>query len=281
MKQLYLLLLAIIVFCFPAALQAQIPNSGLENWTYDVDTNYNPVGWETSNSYPMVSVERVPSLCEGSFAMKVKANDVSGFGIPGLASLSFASSERPTSLRLCIRSTVMPGDEIFILFSSYLQDSLVASPDSCTFKLLASLSDTVICMPIKYQNNMTPDSINISIIAGNLLQSQVGTEVIVDGLGFGCATGIDETSLARVALRPAYPNPAADFISVPLSLMESTDVMLVVFDVQGREIRRTTRFLSAGDHLMEIPVIDFAGGVYYFSVKTNGFELPGRFFVSK
>src|SRR4051812_40814758 len=107
MKNLYFTLLGFLSVCLsPTYLQAQIPNGTLEQWVTDVDGNVNPVGWETSNNSPDVSVEPDSPACEGQKAMKVKASSVAGFGIPGFAALGFHSTARPTSLHMCLKATV-------------------------------------------------------------------------------------------------------------------------------------------------------------------------------
>jgi hypothetical protein len=285
MKTFYFLLFSFLILCFSfTRLQAQIPNSGLENWALDVDTNLDPVGWKTSNNYPSVGVEPVTPACVGSKAMRVKPLSTGGITIPGFASLGFLSTLRPTSLHMCLNATVMPGDEIIIYFSSYKNDSLVASPDSCTFKLLASLTpNQSVCLPIKYQNSLTPDSINITVIAGFFLQSQIGTQVTIDDLSFNCTTGIDETYQPLAAsIKTAYPNPASSSIAIPLSLSESSDVAITVFDIEGRQLQSIQQGnLSAGEHLLNLALENLSNGIYYYAVKGRGFDLPGKFTVSK
>ncbi|HCV43014.1 MAG TPA: hypothetical protein DGH68_05985, partial [Bacteroidetes bacterium] len=182
MKRIALLLTAVLA-C--GTLQAQIPNAGFELWVTDPDSNNNPVGWQTTNSLPLVNVEPYSPGCQGNYAMKVRTLNP-GFPFPGVAFLQVAYnfSQIPTRFSACLKSNIMPGDRAYIIVGLMSGDSVIASQDSCTFKIDSTISQfTYREFPLTIQSNLIPDSL-IIIVASGLGSGQVGTELVIDEVAF-------------------------------------------------------------------------------------------------
>ncbi len=85
-----LLLTSILV----TALQAQIPNSGFEDWT-----NGEPNGWYTSNFPPLiVNVTQTNISHTGNWAAKGEVIDVMTFPMPPFLNLTIAIAVSSTSI---------------------------------------------------------------------------------------------------------------------------------------------------------------------------------------
>jgi hypothetical protein len=286
MKTIYKsLLIAFASFILLTPLRAQIPNNDFLNWTLDVDSNLNPDGWETSNLYPDISVLPASVVCDQDISMRIRTLLLGGsFVIPGFASLGFHSSLRPTCLSFSIKANVMSGDEVIIFFSAYDgNDSLVASPDSCTFKLNNNIATcTNINLPIKYLTNQTIDSMNISIIVGRPNNAQAGTEITIDDLSFNCITTNTDQSITKNSKTDLFPNPAHSEINLSLPASVSGNISIRIMDMQGKETERVIRNITEeGQRVITVPVVNLADGMYYFLLKGNQFEQIGKFIVNR
>ena len=270
-----LLSLCLIVTLFSSLSFSQIPNAGFENWETDPDSNYNPVGWQTTNSFPLVNVEPYSPGCQGTYAMKVKTLNP-GFTFPGVAFLQVAYnfSEIPTSFSACVKSTIMPGDQAYIIVGLMSGDSIIASQDSCTFKIDSTISEfTYREFPLTIQSNLVPDSLVI-IVASGLGSGQVGTELIVDELAFSTGTSVSAKELppGSFLLRQNYPNPFNPSTTIAYDLPAASRVTLSVFDVLGREVQTLVNENQvAGRYRVEFAPTGLASGVYLYRITAGEF----------
>ncbi len=273
---------SINLLCFVVFLSSlsfcQIPNPGFENWVTDADTNYNPVGWETTNSYPIVNVERASPGHLGSYAMKAKTIMVQGFSFPGVAILQarYNFSGTPTKFSAWVKSTIMPGDQAFLIVALLKGDSIIASQDSCTFKIISTISSlTYIEFPIKAQSALIPDSLLVMVASG-LGTSQVGTEIIVDSLAFigGSATSVPEGKSLPDAffLAQNYPNPFNPKTVIDFQLPVAGNASLKVYDLFGREVATLVDTkLPAGRHTATWNAAGAASGIYFYQLRAGNF----------
>jgi hypothetical protein len=254
----------------------QVPNAGFENWVTDADTNLNPVGWETTNSHPtVVNVERVSPGVQGLYAMKVKTVNV-GIVFPGVAMLKipFSFSVRPTQFSAWIRSTRVGGDIAYIILGLMKGDSIVASVDSCTFKVDTSYSQfTQRQFRIAYQSNLTPDSL-VLIVASGLGTGHVGTEIIIDEIAFnsGGATDVKLSDMLPhgFGLSQNFPNPFNPSTIIRYQVAAPGHVTLKIFDLLGREVTTLVdETRSPGEHTVSWNAGDAASGVYIYRLQSG------------
>ena len=270
-------LVCFIVFLSSLSL-SQIPNAGFESWVTDPDTNSNPVGWETTNSYPVVNVERASPGQLGSYAMKAKTIMVQGFSFPGVAILQAAYnfSATPTKFSAWVKSTIMPGDQAFLIVALLKGDSIIASQDSCTFKINSTISSlTYVEFPIKVQSALVPDSLLVMVASG-LGSSQVGTEIIVDDLAFigGSATSVPEERNLPGAffLSQNYPNPFNPETVIDYQLPVAGHVSLKVYDLLGREMATLVDTqLLAGKYKSTWNAAGAGSGIYFYQLRAGDF----------
>lgn len=81
-------------------------------------------------------------------------------------------------------------------------------------------------------------------------------EVTIEGAG-DTTTGYSESQAAQqVLLGQNYPNPYAASTTVPITLMQPSDVQLDLWDVQGRKVASLHRTgLPAGEHRIELDMV--------------------------
>lgn len=254
---------------------SQIPNGGFEDWITDLDSNYNPVGWETTNSYPTINVEPFSPGWQGNFAMKVKTVDLGfGFSFPGIAILEtpYNFAQAPAKLSAYIKSNIVPGDIAYIMVALMKGDSVIAAIDSCTFKIDTTISQfTYREFPLALQSNLVPDSLTILVMSG-LLTGHVGTELIIDEISFSGATSSKEYENNKIpgtfVLNQNYPNPFNPATTIKYSIPENSYVTLKIYDILGNEIETLVNEEKyAGSYEVEFGsnlIHHFSSGTYFY-----------------
>lgn len=265
-----------------STIKSQIPNNGFESWVLDANNDNNPVGWSTTNSDPEQSVSPYTPAYAGSFSMKVETFNPGIMVVPGVAEITFAYNQRPSIFNVCLKTNVAPGDKVYIIVSLFNGDSIVASPDSCSFIIDSTISDfTCFSYPVVYQSPLNPDSANILIVAGSMA-SQLGTEIIVDELSFGGASGICQIDAISDKSLKNYPNPAGEFTYIPFILDYDSDIELSVWDASGALVRSYSyKSLKAGKQDLLINTSLYNNGIYSYSIKGKEILFHGKMVVCK
>lgn len=274
MRSIYIILFVII---FYSQSFSQFINVGFEDWVTDPDGNNNPVGWQTTNNFPLVNVEPFSPGCNGSYAMKVKTLDI-GFPFPGVAILETAYnfSQVPTRFSACVKSNIMPGDQAIILVGLMKGDSIIAATDSCTFKIDSTISEfTYLEFPIAIQSSLLPDSVLIMVASG-LGSGQVGTELIVDEITFkvGGSTAVLEEEIfpSTFFLNQNYPNPFNPSTSIQYQIAGISQVTLKVYDVLGNEVATLVNEAKpAGSYEVNFNASKLSSGIYFYKLQAGTF----------
>lgn len=275
MKNIFSIIL-LIECIFISNSFAQIPNAGFEDWVTDQDGNNNPVGWQTTNSFPIVTVEPYSPGFQGNFAMTVKTVNV-GIVFPGVAYVenSYNFTQRPTRFYAHLKSNIMPGDQALILFALMQGDSAVAALDSCTFKVDTTISQfTYMEFPIAYLNNLLPDSL-IVMIASGLLGGQVGTELTVDDIGFIYgSTDVTNNEIIpeNFNLSQNYPNPFNPSTTIKYAIPTSEVATLKVYDMLGSEVATlVNEEKPTGSYEVEFNASNLTSGIYFYKLQSGSF----------
>lgn len=255
-----------------APLSGQIPNSGFESWYNDSNGNLNPVGWETMNDTPTISCDQYTPAYAGNYSMRVRPVDF-GAVVPGIAILDFKYNQKPTKLTGFVKSTIMSNDMAMIYLMFYNQDSIIASPAQCTFKLDTSYSTfTQFTLPISYMSSKTPDSATLVVIAGDFTNPKAGTEIILDNLlfEFGSTSSVEKPDNLGVTAN-LYPNPAKNSVSVNLNSHESSPVQVFITDMLGRLLlTHDAGTISKGTGNFNLNTETLESGMYLVLIKTTG-----------
>jgi hypothetical protein len=210
--------------------------------------------------------------------MRVKNLLKQGFPLPGVAILQTAYNfaRTPTKFSACVKSNIMPGDQAFLIVALMKGDSIIASQDSCTFKINSTISQfTYLEFPITIQSNLVPDSLLV-IVASGLANAQVGTEIIVDELAFigGSSTNVsEETNLPDAFLvAQNYPNPFNLKTVIDYQLPVAGNVSLKVYDLLGREAATLVDTqLPAGRYKTTWNAAGAASGIYFYQLRAGDF----------
>ena len=76
-----------------------------------------------------------------------------------------------------------------------------------------------------------------------------------------------------------YPNPATDFVTIPLELLQATEVRIFVYDQAGNlQLEQHAGRLEEGQHLIPVNTRGWPSGAYFVQVYfSSGISVSGRF----
>ncbi len=79
-----------------------------------------------------------------------------------------------------------------------------------------------------------------------------------------------------------YPNPFNPLTSIVVDLLEDTDVEIIVYNLEGKEIARLYKgFLTSGTHKFSFDASELSSGVYLYKVSTPGFSNTKKMILTK
>lgn len=260
MKNLLFILLA---FTGISTVSAQnVPNAGFENWTPYVTGEY-PDNWTTSDSITVSynggnSVYHGTDAYEGVKSMHLKSTEITfilfpikgpGFATNGNINLVGANFEFSGGSPDTARSRYFTGyykynplgaDEVgmvkvFLLHRNGANRDTIATGISMFTDTVSTYMQFVTEMQFR-DYTIQPDTCLIIIqssIAVNDPSIVVGTELIVDSLGFNGFVGIEELNdiLNNVSV---FPSPAANEITIDVELKKNASLAFQIFDINGR-----------------------------------------------
>lgn len=95
-------------------------------------------------------------------------------------------------------------------------------------------------------------------------------------------TDIDDPKAVwnNLTLRPAYPNPATEQVSINFDIAESSPVEIVVYSIDGKVLKQVKKgTMPAGSYSEVIDTQSLAAGTYAYGVFVDGARLMNRFVV--
>lgn len=269
MKYVYTFVIVLVLaFSF---IQAQIPNSGFEDWA-----NSDPLGWSTFD-FLGDAVTQTSDNHSGSSAAKLQIIDYFGSALPPiLISGDFAVSERFGSLTGYFKFTPIDANQAFSAVILMAKGSNFIGGGAVDI-YQASSSYTQFVVPINYSSGEIPDSayIQISVLdTSGISTSGIGAYAIVDDLSLGGPTGINDnqTTINSFKLDQNYPNPFNPLTTIQFQVANSSFVNLKVYDVLGNEIvTLVNEEKPAGSYEAEFSAVGFSSGLYFYKMQAGSF----------
>jgi hypothetical protein len=78
----------------------------------------------------------------------------------------------------------------------------------------------------------------------------------------------------------AYPNPTSGSFRVDYSLTSTANASIRLYDMLGREVAAPVNAIhEAGRYSTPVDVRGFSDGVYYYTLRSNGMSVTGKFVV--
>ncbi|NOG46799.1 MAG: T9SS type A sorting domain-containing protein [Calditrichaeota bacterium] len=82
----------------------------------------------------------------------------------------------------------------------------------------------------------------------------------------------DRRELQSFELFQNYPNPFNAQTTIRFSLGSKSNILITIYDTQGRTIKTILKALPAGDHSVKLNTADLASGVYFYRLKSGSIE---------
>ena len=95
-----------------------------------------------------------------------------------------------------------------------------------------------------------------------------------EGLGINENEAINPVTTARV-----YPNPATDMLNIEVNASQASEMSINVYNIMGQNVMSQNVNITTGMNLRPINVSELNSGIYFVTVKANGFENTMKFIV--
>ena len=76
-----------------------------------------------------------------------------------------------------------------------------------------------------------------------------------------------------------YPNPVQNELSIEVNASQASEMNIAVYNITGQKVMETSANISAGINTPSINVSSLNSGIYFVTVKANGFENTMKFVV--
>lgn len=93
--------------------------------------------------------------------------------------------------------------------------------------------------------------------------------------------GLNTFASRNVSLNQNVPNPTNGITSISYGLTKSGNLSFNITNILGQSFYTLSEFKSAGDHLIELNVADWANGVYFYSIEFEGERIVKKMIISK
>ncbi len=262
----------------PYTLTAQIPNPGFENWT-----GTEPDGWTTTNvvDLSVFPITKVADAHSGNFALKGTIVTIPQIGFAQSAVIQagpggngFAVSVRYAALTGFYKCSLLGGDMLG-LTCGMLQGGSVLAVNAARFTANAS-TWTAFTVPLTYSGAGNPDICTIqATIFGPTTGADyhVGSWYELDDLALTGPTGIrPEARPAAYSLEQNFPNPFNPSTTIRYTLADRSFVTLTVYTMLGEKVAGLVDgWQGAGPHEVRFDAGRLASGVYFYSLRAEGF----------
>ncbi len=249
---------------------AQIPNSGFENWPLSSN------GWPVGN--PIQSTDIYP-LGVGNYSLKLQNNAIPSpayqdfgfcvtFPSPGSWAPSFPITSHPNSFTGYYKFLPENGDTAVISAILYFNGDTVSSA------ILNVNSSTSVwtSFNIPFSTYISADSASVGFSAYHWTFGQTGlpnmqgnSVLFVDNLNFdNLITSVSE-QISKNTLISLYPNPASDIVSLNINITNNAGLILNIYNVNGilvkSELLKKTQ--------QQINIEDLSNGIYMVEIKSK------------
>jgi hypothetical protein len=76
-----------------------------------------------------------------------------------------------------------------------------------------------------------------------------------------------------------YPNPATDVLNIEVNASQASEMSINVYNIMGQNVMSKTASINTGINRPSISTSELSSGIYFVTVKANGFENTMKFIV--
>jgi hypothetical protein len=273
MKYFYLFILMLLSV---SNVNAQIPNSGFENWTDDIT----PQEWGTNNIPSFwTTVSKSSTARIGSFAAKLEIADFNGGPMFPVLSTTFQVNQSYTSLNGFYQFHPTSNEVILAIVAYFFKNGGLSATGVLDIE---TASETYSTFNIVMEgSNEIADSVLIQfvLLSEGTTDPGIGSYALIDQLSFSQATDVEITNQVpnEFRLEQNYPNPfnpsttiKYNIPNVTLSGVEGSRVQLKIFDVLGNEVATLVdAYTPAGSYEVEFNASELTSGIYFYRINAG------------
>ena len=95
-----------------------------------------------------------------------------------------------------------------------------------------------------------------------------------EGLGINEHEAVNPMTSARL-----YPNPASDMLNIEVNASQASEMSISVYNIMGQKVMDQNVNITTGMNTRNINISDLNSGIYFVTVKANGYENTMKFIV--
>jgi hypothetical protein len=76
-----------------------------------------------------------------------------------------------------------------------------------------------------------------------------------------------------------YPNPATDVLNIEVNASQASEMSINVYNIMGQNVMSKNVNINTGMNTRSISTSELNSGIYFVTVKANGFENTMKFIV--
>jgi len=287
-------IILIVLIALTIETNAQIPNSGFENWTstamYD-----DPVDWATMNQWcsgptfysVTKSTDHYPQGI-GNFSVRIECNTSlsqsnGGWGVIATKAFdypfkpAFPVSNNPT--RLCGYVKYFPenGDEAVIRVVLFKNGTEVVN-NSTT---ISGTGSTWQSFSVEFDSYADADSATIMIMAwkpvGQNSPPNGNSIIYIDNLSFNnLIASVNDFTLNQYKSN-IYPNPASEFVTASIDRINIANLTLNIYNVTGTLVK--SELLKQNQQ--QINIGDLSNGIYVVEIKSKDWSEKQKLIIQR
>lgn len=263
---------------FASYSQTGVTNLDFENWTGQTPNGFNITsGVSQQTATPQNGTKYVRVTSNGQSFPNVQGYmGLNGTGNNVLAGVPYA--QLPTALTGYIRTNMVGVDTMYIV--GHLRRNYSTIVASFNYSVTQTISNwQQITIPINYLNGMTPDTVQMTVIANKGFMNMRpaggnGTYMELDNFSFTLPTGIRET--IQAGQWSLYPNPASGNLYVEAA--GDFAGSMEVYDVCGKKAKET--MITSGKNPVSLQGMPAGLYIYRIIGSNNDAVQTGRFVIT-
>ena len=127
-----------------------------------------------------------------------------------------------------------------------------------------------------YQTSPTPGLLIDNNGSPSELNTVVAVKVNADPEGWGVE---EQEAVNPMTATRVYPNPATDVLNIEVNASQASEMSISVYNIMGQNVMNQNVNLTTGINTRSISTSELSSGIYFVTVKANGFENTMKFIV--
>ena len=89
----------------------------------------------------------------------------------------------------------------------------------------------------------------------------------------------EHTAVNPMTATRVYPNPATNVLNIEVNASQASEMSISVFNIMGQNVMNQTVSINTGMNTRPVNISELNSGIYFVTVKANGFENTMKFIV--